>query len=249
MLPPLEFHRFEIEGQNLYGTLHRPEGVGPYPAIVMCHGFTGHRIESSWIFVKAAKRLAAAGFAVFRFDCRGSGESDGEFKDMTICSEVSDAMEAVDLVKSLPGIDAGRLGMLGFSMGGAVAAETVSQRSDIRTLCLWSPVADPPVQFAERISQIVGEYGDIGPDLLGKGFALDVANHCPVEAAKAWGGPVCVIRGTADPVIRESHARAYLNAPAPRKWIPVDGADHGWANAEHQRHLYAATIDWFRETL
>jgi len=64
---------FRNQGQRLYGMLHRPEGVAIAPAVVLCHGFTGQRIESHRLFVKMARDLAAHGIAALRFDFRGSG--------------------------------------------------------------------------------------------------------------------------------------------------------------------------------
>ena len=54
---------FENEGQKLFGTVHVPDPphLPPFPALVMLHGFTGNRIEAHQLFVKAARRFAAAG--------------------------------------------------------------------------------------------------------------------------------------------------------------------------------------------
>ena len=60
---------FLSAGQRVVATLHLPP-TGPAPGVVMCHGFTGHRIEAHFLFVKAARALCAAGLAVLRFDFR-----------------------------------------------------------------------------------------------------------------------------------------------------------------------------------
>jgi dienelactone hydrolase len=248
---PIEHIRFENEGLNLYASLHRPAGPGPHPGIILCHGFTGHRLEANNVFVKCARRLADAGIAAFRFDCRFSGESDGDFRDMTISSEVSDARKAVDTLISQPNIDAGRLGILGFSMGGTVAALTAAARSDIRSMALWAPVAWPDKQFADRAAELLAgaETVDLGGYVLGRGFAEDLRKHHPTDAAKVWGGPVRIIRGTEDLAVTEEAARAYLNGPNRREFFAVQGTDHGWLGYESQAHLFDLTVDWFRDTL
>lgn len=250
-MKPLEHIRFENEGLNLYATLHRPDRPGPYPAIIMCHGFTGHRIECNGVFVKCARRLADSGIAAFRFDCRFSGESDGDFHDMTISGEVSDAVQAVDALIAQPGIDRKRLGILGFSMGGTVAPLTAAARTDIRSMVLWAPVAWPEKQFADRSTELLAaaETLDIGGYVLGRGFAEDLRNHHPTDAAKAWGGPIRIIRGTEDLAVTEEAARSYLEGPSRREFFAIEGADHGWLGYENQSRLFDLTAEWFCETL
>ncbi|HIE24547.1 MAG TPA: alpha/beta fold hydrolase [Anaerolineales bacterium] len=53
---------------------HSPDTDERVPAVLICHGFAGNRVESHFIFVKVARRLANAGFFVLRFDFRGFGE-------------------------------------------------------------------------------------------------------------------------------------------------------------------------------
>ncbi|HEY3411433.1 MAG TPA: alpha/beta fold hydrolase [Armatimonadota bacterium] len=250
MTPPPEQIRFENEGLNLYATLHRPAGPGPHPAVVMCHGFTGHRLECNNVFVKCARRLTEAGIAAFRFDCRFSGESDGDFRDMTISGEVLDAVKAVDVLRAQNGIDTDRLGILGFSMGGTVAPLTAGRRDDIKAMVLWAPVSNPSRQF-DRFLPDIGDAPtlDIGGYVLGRGFIDDLANHAPVEAARRWGGPVRIIRGTEDLAVTEPDARAYLDGPGRREFVAVDGADHGWLGFERQTRLFDLTVGWFRDTL
>lgn len=249
MLPPQEPIRFENEGLNLYGWLHRPEGERPHPVVTFCHGFTGQCYEPGWIFVRCARRMAEAGIAVFRFDCRFSGNSDGEFRDMTISTEVADALRALEVVEAQPGLDANRMGMLGFSMGGTVAAETAEKHGRIRTLCLWAPVSDPMQQFGSRAVEFQDGLLDLGPVVLGEGFAQDMPNHKPVEAAARWGGPIRIIHGEQDATVALDSGKAYLNGPGRREFLPIPNGEHGWFTEAVQNALFDATVQWFRETL
>src|SRR6266568_7542966 len=129
----------------LRGMLHFP-GVSlgrrrRVPGVVFFHGFTGDRMESHWIFVKCARALAKAGIASLRFDFYGSGESEGEFRDASLLGEIADARAAVNFFR-WQGIDAERLGMLGLSLGGVIAA-ILAPDCDARALVLWSAPARP----------------------------------------------------------------------------------------------------------
>src|SRR5690242_9112874 len=103
---------FQTTGaKTLRGVLHQPaEGVpGPAPAVVFFHGFTGNRMESHWMFVRCSRALAEAGVASLRFDFYGSGESDGEFRQMTLTGEIADGRAAVAFLRKQNGIDPQRV--------------------------------------------------------------------------------------------------------------------------------------------
>ena len=150
MLTTREPITFVNEGQKLIGVLHRPAAADrdKTPAVVLFHGFTGTKVEPHRIFVKAAEALARAGIVALRFDFRGSGDSEGDFEDMTLPGEISDARVSLDYVSGLPGVDGNNIGILGLSMGGAVAA-SVSDDPRVRSVVLWSAVADLESTFLE----------------------------------------------------------------------------------------------------
>src|SRR5437867_8314985 len=102
----------------LRGVIHRPERARARrggPGVVFFHGFTGDRMESHWMFVKCSRALARAGIASLRFDFYGSGESDGEFPEITLRGEISDALAAVEFFRRQEGIDSRRIGLVGLS--------------------------------------------------------------------------------------------------------------------------------------
>lgn len=69
--------RFRCEGDWLYGVLHLPETAARCGVLFVVGG-AQYRVGSHRQFVLAARALAAAGFAVLRFDYRGMGDSEGE---------------------------------------------------------------------------------------------------------------------------------------------------------------------------
>src|SRR5690606_7224053 len=100
------------------GTVHIPEGfTGARPCLIFCHGFTANRDEPHFMFVKIARALEKIGVVSIRFDFLGSGESDGEFCDMTINTEVEDCKAVIAYAKSLEFIDENNINLLGFSKG------------------------------------------------------------------------------------------------------------------------------------
>lgn len=147
---------FEVEGQQLYGMLHLPAAEGPHPAVALLHGFSGNAAEDHFIFTKMARQLAADGLAALRFDFRGSGWSQGSFADMTIQGEVVDAIAALDYLAQQPEIDPARLGLLGMSLGGCVAALVAGRDPRVRVLTLWAAVAHPELLFGRMLLAALG---------------------------------------------------------------------------------------------
>jgi pimeloyl-ACP methyl ester carboxylesterase len=110
---------------KLAGTLTIPQGMGPFPAVVLVSG-TGHntRDEDVWghkVFGVIADALSRKGIAVLRYDKRGVGGSTGDFDTATTEDFASDAEAAAIWLRKQPGIDAKRVGILGHSEGGIIA--------------------------------------------------------------------------------------------------------------------------------
>lgn len=144
---------FVRDSLQLVGMLHLPaERTEPVPAVLMLHGFTGNKAETHFFYTRLARQLATQGIAALRFDFAGSGDSQGEFADMTILTELADARAALDFLRHRPEVDANNIGLLGFSLGGCVAVLLASEKPALKTVVLWVPVAEPEATFA-NISQ------------------------------------------------------------------------------------------------
>ena len=50
---------------------------------LLCHGFTGNKIDFNRLLVQAARALAQSGLNALRFDFMGSGDSSGDFNQMS----------------------------------------------------------------------------------------------------------------------------------------------------------------------
>ena len=76
-----EVVRFRCGPEQLWGICARsPSGVAQQPiAVVIAVGGPQYRVGSHRQFTLLARRLAAAGFPNLRFDCRGMGDSEGDF--------------------------------------------------------------------------------------------------------------------------------------------------------------------------
>jgi dipeptidyl aminopeptidase/acylaminoacyl peptidase len=256
---------FTVDGSTLVGTMHMPKGGGKVPAVLFCHGFTGNRIESNFLFVKMSRDLVRRGIASLRFDFRGSGESDGEFRDMTVRTEIADARRALAFLARAKGIDGHRIGVLGFSLGGLIAACISADRA-VRSAVLWAAVAHlkeiTDKMLAARMEQFRGNavagarippVVDMEGHQVGRGFFEAADKERPLEHITRSKAPVLVIHGDRDESVPLQHARDYhhaLLAAGARSTLKVfAGGDHVFADVEIAGKVRAETADWFEATL
>ena len=127
-------------GITLAGTLTMPPGDGPHPAVVLIAGSgaqnrdaatAGHRPFLVW-----ADALARRGIAVLRYDERGVGASEGSQSGATMRDLAADARAAVDDLRSRPNVDASRIGLVGHSEGGLIAAMVANDASAVDFVAL-----------------------------------------------------------------------------------------------------------------
>ncbi|MBM4078498.1 MAG: alpha/beta fold hydrolase [Planctomycetes bacterium] len=250
---------FESAGEQIVGMMHLPSSRRKSPCVVLCHGFTGHKGETHFLFVKMSRALARKGIASLRFDFRGSGDSEGDFRDVTISAEIADALKAVDFVAAQKRVDAKRIGILGLSLGGCVAACVAGRDQRVKSLALWSAVAAPAKLFKTRWSeQQIASWRktggmDIGGLELGLCFLDDLPNNDPAAAIRQCQAPVLIIHGRKDESVPVAHADVYL-AEARRRGIRAEkfilpGADHVFRRLDWERTVIEKTARWFVETL
>ena len=129
------YDEFDVEFTNrattLAGSVLVPSGAGPHPAVVIVHGAEAATRESYRLM---ASHFARRGVAALVYDKRGVGESGGSFRGATFDDLVGDALAGVNLLRSLPTIDAGRVGMLGLSQGGWIIALAAVESDDVAFL-------------------------------------------------------------------------------------------------------------------
>lgn len=123
--------RFEASGVVFAGTLTLPEGPGPHPAALLISGGNpvdrDCEVEGFRPFRLLARRLGRSGVATLRYDDRGVGESGGgSFYDSVLADHERDVLGALDLLRSRAEIDAARIGLIGHSWGGSVAARVAA---------------------------------------------------------------------------------------------------------------------------
>ncbi|GAB3654334.1 alpha/beta fold hydrolase [Echinicola sediminis] len=112
-------------GISLKGTLTKPKGNGPFPAVVLVNG-SGQQNRDAEIFghkpfLVLADYLTQNGIAVLRYDERGVGASEGEFESATSFDFKQDASVAIEHLRKFPFVNQLKIGVIGHSEGGMIA--------------------------------------------------------------------------------------------------------------------------------
>ena len=248
------------KGEKIFGILHRPLHVTQVPAVVICPGFAGNKCGKFRLFVTLGKELAKRGIAVLRFDYRGAGDSEGEFQDITLEGKVSDTLKCLEFLAQDSQIDPQRLGLLGRSLGGAIAILTARQFA-IKSLVLWAPVfkSDPWRQLWESFQanpdnqkkqEILRHLPANIPNLafLKQFFALNLEDELK-ELAKV---PLLHLHGAKDQVVKIEQAQDYEEAcrgHANTRFVQLPQSDHDFSDFSEQTIALQETFQWFQQTL
>jgi dipeptidyl aminopeptidase/acylaminoacyl peptidase len=249
---PIEFRN--RRGKRLRGVIHKPgTGARRVPGVVFFHGFTGDRMESHWILIKCARALEKAGIASLRFDFYGSGESDGEFREVTLQSEIADAKSAVEFLRRQKGIDPARLGLCGLSMGGAVAA-TVAPGSKARALVLWSALAHTKHlrKLVKRVTRpLPNGAREYNAHEISARFLETVEKVQPLDALRRFTAPTLIIHPGKDDHLPLHHPEDYFQASGAKvkEKIIIPGADHTYTSIAWEREVIEHTSAWFSKHL
>jgi cephalosporin-C deacetylase-like acetyl esterase len=128
---------FNADGVTLRGWFYKPKkGKGPFPCVVMAHGFSGVKEMS---LDKFAEVFSAAGMCVLVYDNRCLGASDGEPRaEIDPTWQRRDYRSAITFAQMQKEVDPNRIGIWGTSYtGGTVCAVAALDR---RVKCVVSQV-------------------------------------------------------------------------------------------------------------
>ena len=174
--PPFPYHIEEVMFQNgavnLAGTLTLPQGDGPFPAVLLISGsglqdrdetLVGHK--PFWVL---ADHLSRAGIAVLRVDDPGIGKSTPHPKPPTTADFATDVEAGVAFLKQDNRM--GRIGLIGHSEGGLIAAIVASRSNDVGFVVLMAGPGVPGAELLqkqnERIFDAAGIAGERKQNLL-----------------------------------------------------------------------------------
>ena len=124
------------------GTLILPAGEGPFPCVVL-HSSRG--AVPRW---DTGDAFARRGWAVYGYDKRGLGESEGQYDRGTISALAEDSVAAAEMLRQRPELDGERIVFLGVGEGGQVGALAIGL-SDVYAAAVLASCASNRSTFPE----------------------------------------------------------------------------------------------------
>lgn len=233
MLGIMEYDKPENKGKNL---------------IVLIHGFTGTKSETHRLYRKLSNALSSKEYTVLRFDFVGSGDSDGDFRDMTINGEIEDALNVLRYCKENLLIE--KIYILGFSLGGCVAS-ILASKTQCDGLVLWSPVSNPFWNFYHIFGDrnfnrgLKGEDIDCSGDVIGAEFFKELIYIDPLKHLNNYNNPVLIIHGTEDKDVLPLNSLCYNKLLSNSSIHFIEGADHCYSSQEFEYELLNTTVEYF----
>jgi len=221
---------FDGPAGTLSGILHVPDGV-PRGSVLIAHCFTCSK--SLKVTRHLATQIEDGGFAVLRFDFTGLGESEGDFAETSVTTNVADIEAAAGYLTSRV---RGPLVLVGHSLGGAATLLAAGGAPAARAVVTVAAPSGPEhLQhlFADRDVEEVFREGRATVRIAGRPFEIsrdffdDLQRHGTPERIATLGVPLLVVHGTADRTVDITEGeRIFEAASQPRWFAAIPDADH-----------------------
>lgn len=229
-----------FDGLNLLGTIFRQEEAS-HQWMIMVHGYMTERT----FMYDFAYDIYQYGFNILAVDCRGSGESDGEYTSMGWLDRLDIKQWCEEITAQ--DLDCG-IALFGISMGGATVMMASGEElpSNVKCIvedCGYTAVDDilafqlkqifhlpkfPLINAADSVTRLRG------------GFSLFDASA--VDQLKKNTRPILFIHGDADAFVPfEMLEEVYHATDAPKEKLIIPGAAHA-LSFEADRDTYLNTM-------
>ena len=130
---------------RLVGTFLTPDKLEPFTVALLISGSGPIDRNSNFkrmqidVMRQVADHLEAAGIASFRYDKRGVGESDGDYRSSGFLDNVADANAALGTLRARPEI--GQIFVVGHSEGALISTELAGSGADVDGVVLLAGTA------------------------------------------------------------------------------------------------------------
>ena len=226
------------DGLTLRGDLLRPDKE-KCPVAIIFHGLMACKgSDKSSMFCRIADALIERGIAVVKFDFNGHGESDGDFSDMTVYSEILDAAKIFDYVRGLDFVT--DIYIVGHSQGALVGGMIAGYyREYVKKLVMLAPAATlkddaqngscfgikyDTYNVPEHITMTNTEHEKFN---LG-GLYFRIARTLPIyETTSMFKGETLIIHGTNDDAVGVVGSKRYAECMENVTLDLIEGENHG----------------------
>ncbi|MDH3197174.1 MAG: alpha/beta fold hydrolase [Candidatus Krumholzibacteria bacterium] len=236
------------QGLRLAAVLELPPDDAPAAYALFAHCFTCSKNVKAATHV--ARALAARGIATLRFDFAGLGESEGDFADTNLSSNVDDLVDAARFLEheyDAPAI------LIGHSLGGAAVLQAAARIPSARAVATIGAPSEPAhvTHLFSHARPELEASGEVAVTLAGRSFVIKKQLVDDLEAARmretvaGLGRALLVLHAPEDAVVGiDNAARIFAAAAHPKGFVSLDGADHLLSREADSRYAAEVIAAW-----
>lgn len=226
-----------------------PAGGTPRGTVIFLHGVS----ECVIVGLPVARHLHDAGFNVFLYDSRRHGDSGGRFCTYGFY-EKHDTSTVISYLEDRNDVQIGKIGLLGSSMGAAVAIQVAALDPRVSSVLAESGFATLRTvydEYQKRIVKVPWHYL--------RNIVIKRSEHIahfkasavsPLEAVRNVRVPILFMHGTTDNLIRHTYTeRVYANANEPKELWLIQGARHNNMAEVGGEEYFRRIVEFFERTL
>lgn len=225
---------------TLFGAGHRG---APRPALIFVHGWGGSEAQ----YRERAAHLAELGCLCLTFDLRGHGATSALHETVSRADHLRDVLGVYDLLAARADVDPARIGVVGSSYGGYLAAILTSLRA-VRWLSLRAPALYKDPEFERPKRQL-----HLDPDLPAyRHRVVRPRDNIALWSCAAFRGDVLVVESEHDKVVPHPVIANYLTALAHARTcrhVLLGHADHGLSTEAWRQEYTEVLMAWFSARL
>ena len=250
---PKEFLQFTTdEGISLNAWMIKPHDFNPakqYPVLMVQYSGPNSQEVLNEYSVGWEPVLAANGYIVFCCDGRGTGARGEAFRKVTYLQlgkyELADQLAAARYLKSLPYVDADRIGIWGWSFGGFMVLNCMTQGNGT----FKAGIAVAPVTNWRYYDNIYTERFMRTPQENAKGYD----SNSPIAHAADLQGSLLLIHGSADDNVHWQNSaemcEALVQADKQFEYFVYTNRNHSIYGGNTRWHLYSKMTRFVLENL
>lgn len=243
------------QGVNLNGWMITPpdfDSSKKYPVLMYVYGGPGiNTVNNSWDGYNGMwyQMLAEKGYIVASIDNRGTGARGSEFQKCTYLHlgklETEDQIEGAKYFQSRKFVDATRVGIWGWSYGGYMAANCITQGADYFKMA----ISVAPVTDWEYYDSIYTERYMRTPDENPDGYK----DGSPINYADKLKGHYMLVAGTGDDNVHFQNTVEFVHAlekaEKPFSLMIFPDKNHGIYGGNTRHYLFTRLTDFIVNNL
>lgn len=218
---------YPSDNLKIYGMMNIPEGNGPFPVIVLNHGYYSPSQFNTGDGTRTmADILASSGYITVASDYRGHGKSEDDGQRQG-GHRPEFAIDILNLITSIPNIDKAdpnRIGMWGHSMGGEVSLRTAEATDKVKAIVLWAPTS---ANVSDNANFYGGRHSASGNDPEDDGIS-------PSNYLQYISAPISLHQGLVDVEVDPEWSKELNDALTKQgkqvEYFEYEGQDHNFQN-------------------